>query len=100
MLHAAHVEQLLTNMHEQIDTSMRSTMIQAPKTNAGANAQGVADRFAKKMSAQVKEELSWEKMKEVYVQVYGETFSQEEIDQSHRVLREPDREGVRRQAGT
>jgi hypothetical protein len=32
------------------------------------------------MSDEVKSELSWEKMRDLYQQVYAETFTQEEVD--------------------
>ena len=38
------------------------------------------DSYMQKIMLIMKDELSWERMKPLYVQVYSETFSQEEID--------------------
>ena len=45
-----------------------------------AEEQAVLDRQQAKMTAIIKDELNWDKMKDLYIQVYRETFSQEEID--------------------
>jgi hypothetical protein len=42
--------------------------------------QAMLDKQQAKMSAILKEELSWEKVKDQYVHAYREMFSQEEID--------------------
>jgi hypothetical protein len=81
LLKAANAEQMLTNIHAQLDNTMKAAMTQALKSqNAGADAQQYADAFSKKMSDEVKAELSWEKMRDLYQQVYAESFTQEEVD--------------------
>jgi hypothetical protein len=81
LLKAANAEQMLTNIHTQLDNTMKAAMNQALKSqNAGSDAQQYADAFSKKMSEEVKSELSWEKMRDLYQQVYAETFTQEEVD--------------------
>lgn len=37
-------------------------------------------RFQQKLMANMKAELSWDKMKDLYIQVYSETFTQEDIN--------------------
>jgi hypothetical protein len=81
LLKAANAEQMLTNIHAQLDNTMKAAMTQALKSqNAGSDAQQYADAFSKKMSDEVKAELSWEKMRDLYQQVYAESFTQEEVD--------------------
>ena len=81
LLKAANVEQMLTSIHAQLDTTMKAAMTQAlSNQNAGADAQQYADAFSKKMSEEVKAELSWEKMRDLYQQVYAESFTQPEVD--------------------
>ena len=81
LLKAANVQQNLTNMYTQMDGLMKSAMTQALKSeNAGDDASTYAEAFSKKMAAQIRDEMSWAKMKDMYAKVYSESFSQEEVD--------------------
>src|SRR4051812_31679076 len=81
LLVATEVEKLLGSMQEQIDGVMKNTMVQAFRgQELPAEARDFSDRFQQKMMANLKSELSWERMKELYIRVYSETFTQEEID--------------------
>jgi hypothetical protein len=65
----------------QMDGMMRNSMNQALQGQASnPEAKEFAEHFQKKMMDNIKTELSWEKLKDLYVQVYAETFTQEEID--------------------
>ncbi|HYD79159.1 MAG TPA: DUF2059 domain-containing protein [Paucimonas sp.] len=91
---AESIEKLMTitksqNMVEsiapQMEGRMKSMMEQglelhklAPAEKEKANA-FIASFVAKSMAV-VKDEMSWKNMREMYVQIYGESFTQEEID--------------------
>jgi hypothetical protein len=65
----------------QMDGLMKASMKQVTKGKPlSADAQAIMDKQQAKMIAIMKDELSWDKLKVSFVQVYRETFSQEEID--------------------
>jgi hypothetical protein len=64
-----------------MDGMMKASIQQATKGKPlSADEQAVLDKQQAKMAAILKEELSWDKVKDQYVQAYREMFSQEEID--------------------
>jgi hypothetical protein len=74
-------EKLVGSIFQQVDGMMKTSMDQAMRgRDLPPEAQQFADNFRAKMVAMMKEELSWDKMKALYVQVYSESFNQEEID--------------------
>jgi uncharacterized protein len=85
MLRVMQVEKMLDQMVTQMDTGMRKGMEQAiqqslkGKVPTPAQQAQISD-FQTKLSSMVKDELSYAKMKDVYLQVYRETFTQEEIN--------------------
>jgi hypothetical protein len=81
LLADAGVEKILSTMQQQIDGMMKAGMDQAFKgQNLPPEARQMVDNLRHKMVADVQEELSWARMKDVYIRVYSETFTQEEID--------------------
>jgi hypothetical protein len=81
LLQLTKVDKQMDSVFTQMDGMMKTSLQQATKgKQLSADEQAVLDRQQAKMAGIMKEELSWEKMKGLYVQVYRETFSQEEID--------------------
>jgi uncharacterized protein len=85
MLRVVQVEKMLNQMLTQMDAGMKSGVEQALQQSLHGQeltpAQKAAvDNFRQKVSATMKEELSFAKMKDLYVQVYRETFTQEEVN--------------------
>ncbi len=81
LLQLTKVDKLVDSVITQMDGMMKSAMQQATKGKTlSAEEQAIMDRQQAKMISIMKEELSWDRMKDLYVQVYRETFSQEEID--------------------
>jgi uncharacterized protein len=81
MLKAAHTEEMLDQMMTQMTSGMEQGMQQALKGQTPTAAQKAKmDDFRKKLSALMHEELSFAKMKDVYMQVYRETFTQDEVN--------------------
>jgi hypothetical protein len=65
----------------QMEQAMKAGMAQAFKNQKlDAEAQQTAEALGKRITADLQEELSWDKLKPIYLQVYSEAFTQEEID--------------------
>jgi hypothetical protein len=74
-------EKLLDNMLATIDQMTRQSVAAATKNEHLTPAQQqICDAKMAKYAQVIKEELSWSKMRSLYVQVYQESFTQEEID--------------------
>ena len=72
---------LMDSVWTQMDGMMKASLQQVTKGKPlSADEQAIMDRQQTKMMAIIKDDLSWDKMKEMFVQTYRETFSQEDID--------------------
>ncbi len=71
------IDSMLQNMEGMI-SGMADKM--RPSGEETAEAKTNRDNAMKKILPILKEELSWSKMKSMYVQIYSESFNQEEID--------------------
>jgi len=81
LLSAMHAEKIMDLMLPAIDKSMHQSMAMATKGKTlSAKQQQVMDASSAKMMQIMKDELSWDKMHGMYVQIYRESFTQEEID--------------------
>jgi TonB family protein len=81
LLEVTNAEKLLSTVQKQIDAMSKSGLNQALGGQAlSPETQQFVDGLQKKISAEMSEELSWDKMKDLYIQVYSESFTQEEID--------------------
>jgi hypothetical protein len=81
LLQLTKVDKLADSVFTQMDGMMKASMQQVTKGKPlSAEEQAIMDKQQAKMIGIMKEEVSWNKMKDLYVQVYRETFSQEEID--------------------
>ncbi len=85
LLRVMQVEKMFDQMMSQMNSAMRTGMEQGLQESLKGKAptpgqQAQIDAFQKKFSAVIKDELSYPKLKDVYVQVYRETFTQDEIN--------------------
>ena len=81
LLAASGAEKLVNSMQQQLDGMMKAGMDQALKgQDVPPEARQLADNMRQKMVADMKDELSWASMKDLYIQVYSESFTQEDID--------------------
>ena len=85
MMSALQVEAMLSQALQQMDGNIAKGMEQGLQQSIQGKeltaAQKTAvENFKNKLSATMKEELSLAKVKEIYVQVYRETLTQEEVD--------------------
>jgi uncharacterized protein len=72
---------LMDSVWAQMDGFMKNSMQQVTKGKPlSAEEQAIMDKQQTKMIAIMKDELSWAKIKDGFVQVYRETFTQEEVD--------------------
>ncbi len=85
MLNVMHVQTMLEQMLTQMDSGMQQGMEQGLQQSLKGKEPSAAQKakiagFQKKLSGIMKDELSYAKMKDVYLKVYRETFTQEEIN--------------------
>jgi hypothetical protein len=81
LLQLTKVDKQMDSVFTQMEGMLKASLQRATKGKTlSTDEQAVLDRQQAKMTGIMKDELSWEKMKDLYVQAYRETFSQEEID--------------------
>jgi len=81
LLEVSKAGALMDSVWAQMDGFMKTSMQQVTKGKPlSADEQAIMDKQQAKMIAIMKDELSWAKIKDGFVQVYRDTFSQEEID--------------------
>jgi hypothetical protein len=81
LLEVSKAGKLMDSVWAQMDGFMKTSMQQVTKGKPlSAAEQAIMDKQQTKMIAIMKDELSWAKIKDGFVQVYRETFSQEEVD--------------------
>jgi uncharacterized protein len=81
LLAATKMETMVTTIQHQMESSMSMALEQSLKGETlSAEAKQHAEAFRQKIVAAMTEELSWEKVKGLYIQIYSDNFTQEEID--------------------
>jgi len=85
MMAVMHLEKMLDQMVTQINNGMKTGMDQGiqqslhgQELNSGQKA--AVEKFKDQLAAMMREELSMNKLKDVYLQAYRETFTQQEVD--------------------
>ncbi|MDQ7969133.1 MAG: DUF2059 domain-containing protein [Oxalicibacterium faecigallinarum] len=74
-------DKVMDQMFDHLDGFMKNMVNQSVQQNK-MNEEGrkVMDNFMARMVKVMREELSWEQTKPIYVQVYSENFTQQEVD--------------------
>jgi hypothetical protein len=81
LLLSMHTEKLLDAAMQNVDGLMKNSINQALQgQNVTEQGRKVADAYMQKVVVIIRDEMSWDKMKPLYIQVYGENFTQEEVD--------------------
>ncbi|HVU08751.1 MAG TPA: DUF2059 domain-containing protein [Verrucomicrobiae bacterium] len=81
LLELTQTGKMMDAAFNQMDGFMKANMKQITKGETlTADQQAIMEKQQAKTLAIIKDELSWDKMKDSFVQVYRDTFSQEEID--------------------
>jgi uncharacterized protein len=77
----AKVEKMLDTMFANVDQVMRRSMEAAMQgQQLSPEQQRVVDARAAKFVQVLREEMTWDKLRPLYVQIYQESFTQEEVD--------------------
>ena len=72
---------MLINVQSQMDGMMKNIMQQSMKDQTLSAAQQKAlDKFQAKVVAIQKEELNWEKMEPMFLEIYSNSLTQEDVD--------------------
>lgn len=81
MLNATHPEKMLEQMVTQMSAGMERGMQQALQGKTPTPAQKAKmDEYRAKTIAVLRDQLSYAKLKDVYLQAYRDTFSQDEVN--------------------
>ena len=81
LLVASKVEKMLDTMLVNVDQVMRRSMEASTQgQQLSPEQRRVIDATAAKFVQVMREEMTWDKMRPLYVQIYQESFTQEEID--------------------
>jgi len=81
LLAATKAEKLSDSVFDNMDQMMRRSMATAIKgQNLSAAQQRFIDAAPTKFAQVLREEMSWSRMRPLYIQIYEESFTQEEID--------------------
>jgi len=81
MMELSKVRSLLDSVWDQMDTSMNTAVKSALNGQTmSPEQQRLFDDSREKMVAILREELSWDKIEPIFVDVYSKTFTQKEID--------------------
>ncbi|MFZ6646330.1 DUF2059 domain-containing protein [Undibacterium sp. TJN25] len=81
LMTVAHAEQVLDAMRPQVQAMTKQVMAQAMQgTDITPAEQKILDDFRAKAVAIINEELSMEKMKPMYLEIYSASLTQEDVD--------------------
>ena len=81
LLELSKAGKLMDSVFGQMDGMIKASMKQVTQGKPlSAKEQAIMDRQQAKMVAVMKEEFSWAKMKQPFIRIYRETFTQEEVD--------------------
>jgi len=95
LLKATESHKLLDSVTAQVDGMMKNMMAQATQGQAPSPTQAKAfESMQSKMAGLMKEEMSWEKYEPMFVQIYSESFTQDEIDSMIAFYRTPGGQAV------
>lgn len=77
----SNTRDMLKNMEAQLDGMMKNMMQQASKGEpVSAEKQIVLDKFRGKLLVIYKQEVTWEKLEPMFIEVYSNTLSQDDVD--------------------
>lgn len=81
LLTVTRTEKMMDSLYSGMDQMMRQSIGQTLQGQSlSAEQQRALDVLPSKFVSVMREEMSWQKMKPLYVQLYRETFEQEEIE--------------------
>lgn len=90
LLVLANSKNLLKTVEAQMDGMMQNMMKTAMKDQAVTEEkQKLIDQFRDKVLAIYKQEMSWEKMEPLFIEIYSNSLSQEDVDGINAFYRSP-----------
>ena len=78
MLEVSQASSVLDNMSKQVDAMFAQTVQQM---NLAEDKKAEAEKYQQRLNVIMKEELSWNKLKGQFVDVYVDVFSEEELEE-------------------
>ncbi|MFZ6871500.1 DUF2059 domain-containing protein [Undibacterium sp. Di27W] len=74
-------QQMLKSIEAQMDGMMKSVMTKALKDKGvTAEQQAIMDKFRDKVILIHREEMTWEKLEPVFIEIYSNSLTQEDVD--------------------
>lgn len=81
LMAATKVETMMDSMYSSVEQMVRQGIKQAVQGKSlNPEQQRILDGVPAKFAAVMRDEMSWQKMKPLYVQLYRDTFDQEDVD--------------------
>lgn len=81
LLSVSQSQRLLDSMYESLDTQMKQMLSQMTNDKpVSAEQQRVMDSVTSKVTTIFREEMAWDKLTPVFVQIYKESLTQEDVD--------------------
>lgn len=77
----SNTRDMLKNIEGQLDGMMKNMMQQVSKGEpVTAEKQKILDKFREKLIAIHKQEMTWEKLEPMFIEIYSNTLSQDDVD--------------------
>ena len=90
MIELSHVKTTLVTMRATMEKSMQQGFNSALGNQYFTDQQEkIVDQYSARMQAIFDEQLTWEKLEPIYLQVYRENFTQDEVDSINAFYRTP-----------
>ncbi len=81
LMRVTNAQKMLDDMMVQVDVIMKSAMQQALKDqDITAKQQEQIDEMLGKLTTVFREEMTWETLEPLFLKVYGDSFTQQELD--------------------
>lgn len=81
LLKLMNADHLMKSAFDQMDVMMKSSLKQSTAGESlDAKQQAILAKQQTKMMAMIKEEFSWNRIQDSFVQIYRDTYSQKEVD--------------------
>jgi len=85
-----HTSQLLDTYAAQVDAAMRASLRQGPEwTQLNTEQQQILDDMSAELTSLIKQEISWDSVRPLMVEVYRDTFSAHEVDEMVKFYQSP-----------
>lgn len=80
LLYETHAESMMSSVQAQTRTMMQTMIQKMSDKQLTPKQQAVIDNFIEKYTAAMADYMTWDRFKSLYMSVYRETFTQEELN--------------------